>query len=40
MSEKFCGEGVPRWAAQPYEFAHFPEPVDSPYPLDNKTGIT
>lgn len=39
MSEKFCGEGVPRWAAQPYEWLKFPEPIDAAYPIDNQTGL-
>ena len=30
MSEKFCGEGVPLWAAQP-NVSNFPFPVDKPY---------
>jgi len=39
MSEKFCGEGVPMWAAQPLNdsiFA-FPLPIDTPYALVNGT---
>eukprot|EP01125_Pyxidicula_operculata_P000383 TRINITY_DN1041_c0_g1_i6.p1 TRINITY_DN1041_c0_g1~~TRINITY_DN1041_c0_g1_i6.p1 ORF type:complete len:379 (+),score=54.65 TRINITY_DN1041_c0_g1_i6:304-1440(+) len=43
FSEKFCGEGVPAWAAIPSWWAEgyleFPEPVDSPYPINNITGF-
>lgn len=36
FSEKFCGEGVPLWAAQPNTttFTGFPMPVDLPYDVD------
>jgi len=36
LSEKYCGEGVPDWAATGPE--NFPNPVDSVYPIDPSTG--
>jgi endoglycosylceramidase len=42
FSEKFCGEGVPAWAAVPStwlpNFLAFPEPIAAPFPINNKTG--
>jgi len=38
MSEKFCGEGVPTWAAIPIE-KNFPEPIDTPFEIDKSTGF-
>lgn len=38
FSEKFCGEGVPLWAAEP-EKNNFPEPLAKPYAVDNSTGL-
>lgn len=39
MSEKFCGEGVPLWAAIPNNNSGFPWPMGSPYPVDPTTGV-
>lgn len=38
LSEKYCGEGVPLWAAQSPGAAAFPEPLDTPYEL-NSDGV-
>jgi len=39
LSPKFCGDGVPDWAANPRpNAAPFPAPIDKPYTLDNVTG--
>lgn len=39
LSPKFCGDGVPDWAAHPRpNAAPFPEPIDNRYELDNTTG--
>eukprot|EP00043_Microstomoeca_roanoka_P029723 m.22911 g.22911 ORF g.22911 m.22911 type:complete len:494 (-) comp9393_c0_seq2:215-1696(-) len=39
-SERFCGEGVPLWAAPPgSDIPAFPLPIDQPYSLDNATGV-
>ncbi len=36
LSEKYCGEGVPLWAAITTSVRryNFPQPLDSPYPLN------
>lgn len=33
LSEKFCGEGFPDWAALPDTPFHFPAPYGSPYEI-------
>lgn len=39
LSPKFCGDGVPDWAAVPRSnAAPFPEPIDMKFELDNITG--
>jgi len=39
LSPKFCGDGVPDWAANPRaNAAPFPEPIDRPYVINNATG--
>jgi endoglycosylceramidase len=40
FSEKFCGEGVPLWAAIPSNNSRgFPEPWNRPYPVGPNTGV-
>ncbi|KAJ1471063.1 glycoside hydrolase superfamily [Baffinella frigidus] len=39
MSEKFCGEGFPAWAAQPSGSLAFPEPAGFAFTNDAKSGI-
>ena len=31
LSEKFCGEGVPAFAAEDYGLLKFPEPLEKPF---------
>ncbi|EGD73572.1 hypothetical protein PTSG_12288 [Salpingoeca rosetta] len=39
-SERFCGEGVPYWAADPGPDAKgFPAPLDKPYNVNSTTGL-
>eukprot|EP00961_Rhodomonas_salina_P148178 1994958-Rhodomonas_salina.1 len=38
MSDKFCGEGLPRWAVQPSGSFSFPEPVKGKYKNDPHSG--
>lgn len=38
MSEKFCGEGFPAWAAQPSGSLAFPEPAGFAFTNDAKSG--
>ena len=37
MSEKFCGEGVPLWAAVPDNNSQFPEPRSAAYTVNNES---
>jgi len=38
LSEKFCGEGVPLWAAIPNK-TNFPVPLEKAYDVDPETQI-